>query len=299
KKFMQKPAEITVGNKNEGTKNVDHEYYLINSRDRYKALKRLVDANPDIFSVIFWRTKRDTQSVAEKLSEEGYNSAALHGDLSQNQRDLVMKSFRNKQVQLLVATDVAARGIDVDDISHVINYQLPDETEIYTHRSGRTGRAGKEGISMVLVTKNESRKISRIEKIIKQKFEQKQLPDGETICKVQLFHLAEKIKKTEIDSAIENYLPLLLENFEDLSKEEFIKKVFSIEFNRFHNYYKNAPDLNKKAVENRRNFDDSTTRFFINVGERDGLNWQSLKDILRENLNLTKDEVSAVDIKRN
>jgi len=299
KKFMQKPAEITVGNKNEGTKNVDHEYYLINSRDRYKALKRLVDANPDIFSVIFCRTKRDTQSVAEKLSEEGYNSAALHGDLSQNQRDLVMKSFRNKQVQLLVATDVAARGIDVDDISHVINYQLPDETEIYTHRSGRTGRAGKEGISMVLVTKNESRKISRIEKIIKQKFEQKQLPDGETICKVQLFHLAEKIKKTEIDSAIENYLPLLLENFEDLSKEEFIKKVFSIEFNRFHNYYKNAPDLNKKAVENRRNFDDSTTRFFINVGERDGLNWQSLKDILRENLNLTKDEVSAVDVKRN
>src|SRR5699024_2951107 len=141
KKFMQKPAEITVGNKNEGTKNVDHEYYLINSRDRYKALKRLVDANPDIFSVIFCRTKRDTQSVAEKLSEEGYNSAALHGDLSQNQRDLVMKSFRNKQVQLLVATDVAARGIDVDDISHVINYQLPDETEIYTHRSGRTGRA--------------------------------------------------------------------------------------------------------------------------------------------------------------
>src|SRR5699024_6336339 len=221
KKFMQKPAEITVGNKNEGTKNVDHEYYLINSRDRYKALKRLVDANPDIFSVIFWRTKRDTQSVAEKLSEEGYNSAALHGDLSQNQRDLVMKSFRNKQVQLLVATDVAARGIDVDDISHVINYQLPDETEIYTHRSGRTGRAGKEGISMVLVNNNESRKISRIEKIIKPKFEQKQLPDGETICKVQLFHLAEKIKKTEIDSAIENYLPLLLENFEDLSKEEF------------------------------------------------------------------------------
>ncbi len=299
KKFMSNPVEVTVGNKNEGTKNVQHQFYMVSSRDRYKALKRLVDANPDIFSVIFCRTKRDTQNVAEKLSEEGYNAAALHGDLSQSQRDLVMKSFRNKQVQLLVATDVAARGIDVDDISHVINYQLPDETEIYTHRSGRTGRAGKKGISMVLVTKNEARKIHRIEKIINQKFEQKQLPDGETICKVQLFHLADKIKNTKTDPAIEEYLPLLLENFEDLSKEDFIKKVLSIEFNRFYNYYKNAPDLNKKAVANLRNLDDSTTRFFINIGEREGLNWQSLKDLLRENLNLTRDEISGVDVKKN
>src|SRR5699024_6691003 len=220
KKFMQKPAEITVGNKNEGTKNVDHEYYLINSRDRYKALKRLVDANPDIFSVIFCRTKRDTQSVAEKLSEEGYNSAALHGDLSQNQRDLVMKSFRNKQVQLLVATDVAARGIDVDDISHVINYQLPDETEIYTHRSGRTGRAGKEGVSIVIATRGEQRKIKMIERIIQQKFTQKEIPTGKEICEVQLYHLANSIKNTEINESIDEYLPEINTLLESFTKEE-------------------------------------------------------------------------------
>ncbi|HCY81406.1 MAG TPA: ATP-dependent RNA helicase, partial [Xanthomarina gelatinilytica] len=170
KKFMKNPIEITVGNKNESTNQVSHEYYLVNARDRYQALKRLADANPDIFSVIFCRTKRDTQKVAEQLIEDGYSAGALHGDLSQNQRDLVMKSFRNKQIQMLVATDVAARGIDVDDITHVINYQLPDEIETYTHRSGRTGRAGKTGVSMVIVSKSEVRKIKSIERIIKKDF---------------------------------------------------------------------------------------------------------------------------------
>ncbi|MDX1604200.1 MAG: DEAD/DEAH box helicase, partial [Salinimicrobium sediminis] len=168
KKFMRTPVEITVGTKNMGTSNVSHEYYVVNARDRYAALKRLSDANPDIFSVVFCRTKRDTQKVAEQLIEDGYNAAALHGDLSQNQRDLVMKSFRARQIQMLVATDVAARGIDVDDITHVINYQLPDEIETYTHRSGRTGRAGKSGVSMVIVSKSEARKIKGIERIIGQ-----------------------------------------------------------------------------------------------------------------------------------
>lgn len=299
KKFMSSPREITVGNRNEGTKNVQHEYYVVGARDRYKALKRMVDANPNIFSVIFCRTKRDTQNVAEKLSEEGYNAAAIHGDLSQSQRDMVMKSFRNKQIQLLVATDVAARGIDVDDISHVINYQLPDEIEIYTHRSGRTGRAGKEGISMVIITRGELRKIKQIEKIVNQKFIQKELPDGDDICRVQLFHLADKIKDTKIEPEIEKYLPLLEEKFADISKEDFVKKVFSVEFGKFYNYYKNAKNLNVSDSGGSRRQDSSTTRFFINIGEREGLEWQSLKDLLQETLNLTRDEVSGVDVKRN
>lgn len=299
KKFMSNPFEITVGNKNEGTKNVHHEYYVVGARDRYRALKRLVDANPDIFSVIFCRTKRDTQNVAEKLSEEGYNAAALHGDLSQSQRDLVMKSFRNQQIQLLVATDVAARGIDVDDISHVINYQLPDETEIYTHRSGRTGRAGKQGISMVIITKSELRKIHRIESIINQKFEHKELPKGEDICKVQLFHLANKIKETPVDSAIEEYIPELEKNFSDLSKEEFIKKVFSVEFSRFYNYYKDEKEINIADAGSGSRGNSGQTRFFINIGEREGLQWQDLKDLLRDILKMDRDEISGVEVKRN
>ena len=301
KKFMRSPQEITVGNRNEGTSNVSHEYYLVNSRDRYAALKRLADANPDIFSVIFCRTKRDTQKIAENLIEDGYNAAALHGDLSQNQRDLVMKSFRNRTIQMLVATDVAARGIDVDDITHVINYQLPDEPEIYTHRSGRTGRAGKTGISMVIVSKSELRKIKSIERIIKQNFEQKEIPDGMEICKVQLFHLANDIKNTKINHDIEPYLPSIEEVLQDFSKEELIKKVFSVEFTRFFNYYKNASDLNSKVSANSRDRDSDSggdsTRYFINVGAKDDFDWMTLKDFLKENLDLGRDDVFRVDVK--
>ena len=206
KQFMKSPIEITVGTKNMGAENVSHEYYMVNARDRYQALKRLADANPEIFSVIFCRTKRDTQKVAENLIEDGYNASALHGDLSQNQRDLVMKSFRNRQIQMLVATDVAARGIDVDDVTHVINYQLPDEIETYTHRSGRTGRAGKTGISMVIVSKSELRKIRTLEKIINKKFTQKEIPSGMEICEVQLMHLANDIRNTKINEEINPYL---------------------------------------------------------------------------------------------
>ena len=201
KKFMHSPVEITVGAKNAGTSTVQHEYYVVGGRDRYPALKRLADTNPDIFSVVFCRTKRDTQRVAEKLIEDGYNAGALHGDLSQNQRDLVMNAFRKKQIQMLVATDVAARGIDVDDITHVINYQLPDEIETYTHRSGRTGQSG---ISMVIVTRSEIRKIHSIEKKIQQKFIQKNIPTGIEICEIQLYHLANKIKDTKINKDVEN-----------------------------------------------------------------------------------------------
>jgi len=244
KKFMYNPKEITVGAKNSGASTVQHEYYMVSGRDRYPALKRLADTNPGIFSVVFCRTKRDTQRVAEMLIEDGYNAGALHGDLSQNQRDLVMNSFRKKQIQMLVATDVAARGIDVDDITHVINYQLPDEVETYTHRSGRTGRAGKSGISMVLVTRSETRKIRAIENKINQKFLSKKIPTGMEICEIQLYHLANKIKDTEINEDVENYLPAINDVLADVDREELIKKIVSVEFSRFYNYYKKSKDLN-------------------------------------------------------
>ncbi len=302
KKFMYDPKEITVGNKNESTSTVSHEYYLVNARDRYQALKRLADANPDIFSVVFCRTKRDTQKVAENLIEDGYNAGALHGDLSQNQRDLVMKSFRNKQIQMLVATDVAARGIDVDDITHVINYQLPDEIETYTHRSGRTGRAGKEGISMVIVSKSETRKIKSIERIINKTFEKKEIPSGIAICEVQLMSLANKIHNTEINHEIDPYLDNINEMFVDTSKDELIKKFFSVEFTRFYNYYQKSKDLNVEAQNsssrdsNRGSSNPNAVRFFINVGKKDGYNWQSLKDFLRDTLSLGQDDLFKVDV---
>ncbi len=298
KKFMHTPVEITVGTKNVGSDQVSHEYYLVNARDRYNALKRLADANPEIFSVVFCRTKRDTQKVAEQLIEDGYNAGAIHGDLSQNQRDMVMKSFRNRQIQMLVATDVAARGIDVDDITHVINYQLPDEIETYTHRSGRTGRAGKTGVSIVIVSKSEVRKIKSIEKIIQKQFISKEIPSGMEICEVQMFHLANNIKDTEINHEIDPYLPNINEVLADFSKEELIKKVFSVEFTRFLNYYKNSKDLN---VSGDRSFadkeDKDSTRYFVNIGNKDDFDWMSLKDFLRDLLQLGKDDVYKVDVK--
>lgn len=300
KKFMYNPEEITVGSKNAGTKNVSHEYYKVSGRDRYPALRRLADAHPDIFSVIFCRTKRDTQNVAEKLIEDGYSAGALHGDLSQNQRDMVMKSFRNKQIQMLVATDVAARGIDVDNVTHVINYQLPDEIETYTHRSGRTGRAGNQGVSMIIVTQSESRKIRTIEKIIQAKIELKKIPTGIEICETQLYSLAQKIKNTEVNKEIFNYLPKVESELNELTKEELIQRLVSVEFARFHNYYKKAKDLNSKFEDNpsegvKHNKKD-TTRYFINVGERDDYNWTKLKDFLKETLEIGKDDVFHVDV---
>ncbi len=299
KKFMHTPVEITVGTKNVGSDQVSHEYYLVNARDRYKALKRLVDANPDIFSLIFCRTKSDTQKVSEQLIEDGYNAAAIHGDLSQSQRDLVMKSFRNRQIQMLVATDVAARGIDVDDITHVINYQLPDELEIYTHRSGRTGRAGKTGVSMVIVSKSEVRKIKNIERNIQKQFVAKEIPSGMEICEVQMFHLANSIKDTEINPEINAYLPNINEVLAGFSKEELIKKVFSVEFTRFLNYYKNSADLNLSGGDRNVSDEDSkdSTRYFLNIGGKDGFDWMSLKDFLRDLLQLSKDEVYKVEVK--
>lgn len=299
KEFMRNPQEITVGHKNSSSANISHEYYLVNARDRYEGLKRLADANPDIFSVIFCRTKRDTQAVAEKLIEDGYNAAALHGDLSQAQRDGVMKSFRGRQIQMLVATDVAARGIDVDNITHVINYQLPDEIETYTHRSGRTGRAGKSGTSFVIITKSEIRKIHSIERIIKTKFEEKSIPSGMEICEIQLLHLANKIKDTETDHSIDTYLPSIMELLQDIPKEELIKKVISVEFNRFLNYYKKSKDLASQDGSSSRAEipSDGTVRYFINIGTRDDYDWMTLKDYLRDTLQVGQDDVFKVDCK--
>lgn len=298
RKFMRKPIEITVGTRNQATSTVQHEYYIVSGRHRYQALKRLADANPDIFSVVFCRTKRDTQAVAEKLIEDGYNAAALHGDLSQNHRDLVMKSFRARQIQMLVATDVAARGIDVDDITHVIHYQLPDEIETYNHRSGRTGRAGKSGISMVILPKSEVKKIKTIEKMIGQPFEQKQLPSGMEICEIQLYHLANNLKNTEVNPAIDDYLPAIYKELQEVNREELIKKIFSVEFTRFFNYYKNAENLSvENERESRSGGNSDEVRYFINIGERDGYDWKSLKDFLKATLNLGRDDVFKVDVK--
>jgi ATP-dependent RNA helicase DeaD len=295
--FMHDPVEVTVGAKNTSTDSVSHEYYLVNARDRYQSLKRLADTNPDIFSVVFCRTKRDTQKVAEQLIEDGYSAGALHGDLSQNQRDMVMKSFRTRQIQMLVATDVAARGIDVEDITHVINYQLPDEIETYTHRSGRTGRAGKTGISMVIVSKSEVRKIRSIEKKIQQEFIKKDVPSGMEICEIQLFHLANKVKNTDVNHEIDTYLPKLNEVLEEFSKEELIKKVFSVEFTRFYNYYNKSKDLNIEAGSSLsdKEYSKNSVRYFVNIGRKDDLEWMDLKDLVRKLTDLGKDDVFHVD----
>ena len=318
KKFMNSPQEITVGTKNSGATTVQHEYYVAGGRDRYPVLKRLADTNPNIFSVIFCRTKRDTQKVAENLIEDGYNAGALHGDLSQNQRDLVMNAFRKKQIQMLVATDVAARGIDVDDITHVINYQLPDEIETYNHRSGRTGRAGKSGTSMVIITRSEMRKIKAIENKIQKKFIAKPIPTGMEICETQLYHLVNKIKDTEVNEDVENYLPAINEMLEGIDKDTLVQKIVSVEFGRFFNYYNKAKDLNSNDRDRgerpergeRRDSGDSrdrgasknyggdgSTRYFINIGEKDGYDWMSLKDFLRDTVNLGKDDIFKVDVK--
>ena len=248
KKYMTDPFEISAGSKQETNTNVTHQYYKINSRDRYPALKRAVDIAPDIYGIIFCRTRAETKEVAERLAEDGYNTDALHGDLSQAQRDYVMNRFRNRQLQLLIATDVAARGLDVNELTHVINYKLPDEDAVYVHRSGRTGRANNEGYSISLLTAKEESRLRYLEKKIGRKFEKVPIPNGKDICQKQLFNLIDNIKETEIaNSHIDSFLPQIYEMFEDMTKEEVLKKIVSAEFNRFLEYYRDAPDLNKTS----------------------------------------------------
>lgn len=293
--YMNNPAEVSSGKKNEGAANIKHIFYSVNSRDRYLALKRIADFYPEIFGMVFCRTKAETQEVADALIKDGYSADALHGDLSQAQRDFVMKRFRNRTLQMLVATDVAARGIDVDNITHVINYNLPEDIESYTHRSGRTARAGRSGMSIAIVTPKDSGKIKDIERIINKKFEKAPIPNGVDVCEKQLFHLVKKLHDVEVkDDEIEKYLPKVYEELKDLSKEEIIKRFISEEFNRFHAYYENAPDLNPGAEGSSNN---RTSRFFINMGQLDGFNRNSLKDFLADVVKIHPRMIFNVDIK--
>ncbi len=294
-KYMESPLEISVGKKNSGNENIQHIYYTVNQRDRYAALKRIADFYPDIFGIVFCRTKAETQEVADNLIKDGYNADALHGDLSQAQRDLVMKRFRSRTLQMLVATDVAARGIDVNNVTHVINYNLPEEAENYTHRSGRTGRAGKTGIAIAIVTPREAGKIRDIERIIQNTFTKAAVPDGAAVCEKQLFNLVHKLHTVEVkDEEIENYLPKIYEELKDLSKEELIKRFVSEEFNRFYTYYQNSQDLN---ISNEGGNNGKTTRFFVNMGQLDGFNRNSIKDFLVEISNIQGRMIFNIDVK--
>ncbi len=245
RRYMKNFEEITVGTKNSGAENVEHIYYTSQAKQRYLVLKRIVDLNPDIYGIVFCRTRQETKEVAEKLMHDGYNADALHGDLSQAQRDTVMQKFRIRNIQLLVATDVAARGLDVSDLTHVINYNLPDDVEIYTHRSGRTGRANKKGVSVSIIHSKEKFKIKDIERMLKKSFEQQQIPNGLEVCKKQLFYLIDRMQNVEVnEEQILPYIPQIMKQLDGLSKEEILKRFVSLEFNRFLNYYKDAEDLN-------------------------------------------------------
>lgn len=300
KNYMTRPVEITSGQKNTGSDDVSHEYYLVSERTRYQALKRIADLNPDIYAIIFCRTRRETQEVADNLIKDGYNADALHGELSQAQRDSVMGKFRKKTVQILVATDVAARGLDVNSLTHVINHKLPDQIENYTHRSGRTGRAGKTGISIVLISNKEKGRVGAIERIIKKKFVQSKVPSGKEICQNQLMHLIDKVNNIEVNqSEIENFLPSIYKKLEGLSREELIQKFVSLEFNSFLSYYENAQDLNdlsKDSGRNGRGSNENMTRFFINIGRKDSLNPAKLIGLINDQ-NITNNiEIGAIDI---
>lgn len=297
--YMHKPMELSTGKKNEGADNLEHIYYLVQSRDRYLALKRVADYYPEIFGIVFCRTKAETQEVADSLIKDGYSADALHGDLSQSQRDFVMKRFRSHTLQMLVATDVAARGIDVNDVTHVINYNLPEDVENYTHRTGRTARAGKSGIAITITTPKDSGRIKDIERIIKKKFERKNVPNGPDVCEKQLFNLVHKLHNVEVkDEEIESFLPAIYEELKDLTKEELIKRVIGEEFNRFHEYYQDAPDLNiaKGSVDGAFG-KHRTTRFFVNMGRLDGFNHHSLRDFLSDVVKLHPRMVFNVDVK--
>jgi len=296
--YMNNTVEISAGKKNIGAENVSHEFYLVSDRNRYPALKRIADINPDIYSIVFCRTRRETKDIAEKLIQDGYNADALHGDLSQDQRDMVMQKFRNKTLQILVATDVAARGLDVTDLTHVINYKLPDQAENYTHRSGRTGRAGKDGISIALITGREKGKLRPIERKINKQFEQKQVPNGQEICEKQLYNLIDKVHDIDInEKEIKDYLPSIYQKLEGLDREELIKRFVSLEFNQFLSYYENSRDLNgDDSRERSRSTDDSFTRFYINLGKMDHINPAKLMGIINENLGKRDVEIGQIEI---
>ena len=300
KNYMSDPFELTVGEQHVGNVNIEHRYVMVQEREKYPALKRILDFTPDIFGLIFCRTRIDTQRVAEMLIKDGYNADSLHGDLTQQQRDRVMMKFRDKTLQILVATDVAARGIDVEDITHVIHLNMPDEMEFYTHRSGRTARAGKKGISIALVSRQELGKVKQIEKSMKSPVKRMMVPTGPEVCQKQLLGLMHKVREVKVnESEIEAFLPAVYEELNDLTKQDLIKRFASIEFNRFLDYYRNAPDLN---VEQRRSEGGSDrygsgARFFINLGLMDGLDKSKMLELIDEYSGLEKKDIGKIDIK--
>ncbi len=304
-KYMTNPHELTMGKQNTGNANIEHEYYVVRARDKYAAFKRIVDFNPEIFGIVFCRTKIETQEIAEALVKDGYNADSLHGDLSQQQRDKVMKRYRERSLQLLIATDVAARGIDVNDVTHVINYSLPDEIENYTHRSGRTARAGKTGISIAIIHSKELHKIRQIEKVIGKQFTKAEIPTGFDVVEKQLFGLVHKVHSVDVnDEQMEQYLPRIMDEFKDMSKEDVIKRFASLEFNILLDYYKNAPDLNATADErggrdrDRRSEGRSDfTRLFINLGSVDDFTRGDLLGYICNNTGISGKSIGRIDMK--
>lgn len=320
KRYMKDPVEVTVGKMNTANKSIDHQYYVINHQHRYEALKRLIDFNPGIYGIIFTRTKVDAQNIAEKLTRDGYDIDSLHGDLSQPQRDKVMGEFRERTLQLLVATDVAARGIDVKEITHVINYELPDDVEVYTHRSGRTGRAGSTGICMSIVPTKEIYKIRQIEKMVQGQFHKLEIPSGKDVCRKQFYHFMDKLLKIDISHGdYQTYLPMLQEKFADVTKEEVLTRVAATEFDRFLKYYENAGDLNlREQRKEKRDFagegrdqgrsrgkdnrpvkysDGDTVRLFVNLGTKDGFYKASFLQFVLDMSDLRKEVLGRIDMK--
>jgi len=302
KDYMFTPHRIEVSGRNEGAKNVEHHYYVVNARDRYKALRRICDVNPDVYGIVFCRTRRETKDVSDKLMQDGYNADAIHGDLSQAQRDHVMNRFRKRNLQILVATDVAARGIDINELTHVINYNLPDDNEVYVHRSGRTGRAGNKGISIIISHSREKRKLQSIEKMIQRELILQKVPGGDEICEIQLLTLIDKIVKTDVSPQIEKHLPIIEEKLSHFNKEDLVKHFVSTEFNRFLSFYKNAPDLNisaskrKDRGDKQRHADEGFTRFFINLGKTHKLEPQNLIGLVNEYTRNRNLQIGKIDI---
>lgn len=319
KTYLHDAKEITIGTKNEGSKNVNHIAYIVHAKDKYAALKRVVDFYPQIYGIIFCRTRKETQEIADKLIQDGYNADSLHGELSQAQRDLVMQKFRQRHLQLLVATDVAARGLDVNDLTHVINYGLPDDTESYTHRSGRTGRAGKTGISIAIVNLREKGRMREIERIINKKFTIGSLPSGKEICEQQLIKVIDDIEKVKVnEEEIESFLPGIYRKLEWLSKEDLVKRVVSMEFNRFLEYYKNAPEIEEPKAggdkrgdskdrksrgsdrqKNARKAEEGYERLFLNMGKTDGFYANQIIELINRNLKKERIQIGRIDLMQN
>lgn len=316
RRFMHEPVEFVAGTRNEGAENVRHIYYMVKATDKYLALKRVADNNPQIYGIIFCRTRRETQEIADKLIADGYNADCLHGDLNQQQRDLSMKKFRDHVTQLLVATDVAARGLDVDDLTHVVNYGLPDDVAVYTHRSGRTGRAGKTGVSIAIIHSREKSRLKLIEKAIGKKFEYRQVPTPEHIIEKQLYHMADSLERVDVDEEqMAKYLPGVRKKLDWLSEEDLLKRVLSLEFNRLLKYYSDMPDINlnaeaesRRAEKNRtgkgegkkdkdrRSADKGLARIYLNAGKAQGMAPRALMETLNRNVQGNKPDIGRIDL---